>query len=424
MPEQKRKFKVADFVSKIVKDPNAPPNTLLLQGYLGDSSDEGHVRLYLDPQLSDYVEIPEADILHTQEAPNSSLGETYVWINLDAELTHGKAGPQRLKASFLEGRLQQQFLGGAAAAAPQPGPIPTPPFSVLCPPHSVGFGCVPSIVLDFCPTRFPIACQSRLIYQCHTHAPYLCPVSVPVYQCHPSVATPCPSHSLTCQSVLTPCPSLPMVQCHPSVATPCQSQSLTCQSVLTPCISHNVPCPTQNPVQCPPASGGFGCGPVGPGPEQFAAAAAVQPPSLGPQQCPGAVVQHPTLLPHLCPSVFEICPSRVTPCHSVPIFHCPSVIDLCPSQLDPPCPSRIPIQCPSRILVQCPSVHPRPCPTGDFVPCPSAHPRPCPTGDFVPCPSVPVYQCPSRVVVQCPSVHLVACPPSIDPRTCVFDPGS
>src|SRR5947207_11181697 len=116
MPEQKRKFKVADFVSKIVKDPNAPPNTLLLQGYLGDSSDEGHVRLYLDPQLSDYVEIPENAILHTQDIPDATLGETYVWITQDAELIHGKAGPQRLKASFLEGRLQQEFLAGAVGA--------------------------------------------------------------------------------------------------------------------------------------------------------------------------------------------------------------------------------------------------------------------------------------------------------------------
>ena len=377
MPEQKRKFKVADFVSKIVKDPNAPPNTLLLQGYLGDSSDEGHVRLYLDPQLSDYVEIPENAILHTQEIPNATLGETYVWIEQDAELTHGKAGPQRLKASFLEGRIQQAFLGGAtatAAAAPgiaQTGPAVGLPFSSWGP-----------------------VCQSRLIIQCHTHAPMLCPVSVPVYQCHPSVATPC------------------------------VPQTLTCQSVLTPCISHNVICPTQNPVQCPPASGGVGCGPVGPGPEQFTAAAAVPPPTISPQLCPSAI--------DACPSRLAPCPTGdFVPCPSVPVFQCPSrIIVQCPSAVDA-CPSRL---CPSVPVLQCPS--------RIIVQCPSAQPQTCPTGDFAPCPSVPVFQCPSRIIAQCPSAYdacpsrpcqsvpVIQCFPSrittcqsADPRTCVVDSG-
>ena len=37
---------------------------MLLTGYLGASSEEGHERLYLSPDLSNYVEIPEAAILH------------------------------------------------------------------------------------------------------------------------------------------------------------------------------------------------------------------------------------------------------------------------------------------------------------------------------------------------------------------------
>lgn len=37
-------------VAKIVKDPSNPPDTLLLQGYLGELSEDGNTRLYLDPQ--------------------------------------------------------------------------------------------------------------------------------------------------------------------------------------------------------------------------------------------------------------------------------------------------------------------------------------------------------------------------------------
>src|SRR5258707_7833216 len=96
----------SNFVAKIVKDPNNPPDTLLLQGYLGQSSEEGHTRLYLDPQLSDYVEIPNDAILHTADVSGGHgvSGASYVWINRDAEVTHGKVGPDRKKAKFLDGR--------------------------------------------------------------------------------------------------------------------------------------------------------------------------------------------------------------------------------------------------------------------------------------------------------------------------------
>jgi len=120
MAKQNTSNRSGGFVDQVVKDPNNPPNALLLQGYLGASSEENHVRLYLDPQLSDYVEIPEDAVLHTVDtsAEQSPLGGSYVWINADAQLTHGKAGGDRPKAKFLEGRIQQQFQGGAAA---QPG---------------------------------------------------------------------------------------------------------------------------------------------------------------------------------------------------------------------------------------------------------------------------------------------------------------
>src|SRR5947209_19060749 len=111
-----------NFVSKVVKDPGQPPDVLLLRGYLGPSSEQGYTRLYFDAQLSNYVEIPDAAILHTQKIPaeQSALGESYVWIDKNAEIIHGKVGPNRPKAKFLEGPIFQDFMrsaqfGGAAA---------------------------------------------------------------------------------------------------------------------------------------------------------------------------------------------------------------------------------------------------------------------------------------------------------------------
>src|SRR5204862_56558 len=116
-------------------------------------------------------------------------------------------GPEQVTAAAAQAQPlgTQQFTGGAAF---QP----------------------PSLLPHLCPSVLLI-CPTRLTHHCPTHAPLLCPISV---------GTPC-------------------ITQHPAA----------CHSVLTPCISQTVICPTQNPVQCPPASGGFGCGTEGPGPEQF-----------------------------------------------------------------------------------------------------------------------------------------------------------
>lgn len=108
-------LRLDDFVGRIVQDPNAPPSVTLLSGYLGSSSEEGHVRLYLDEELCRYVEIPEKAIRHTQELlpEQSPLGGSLVWIDRDAEVLHGAAGSERRKATFLEGQIAQDYIGGA-----------------------------------------------------------------------------------------------------------------------------------------------------------------------------------------------------------------------------------------------------------------------------------------------------------------------
>ena len=87
----------SDFVAKIVKDPKNPPDTLVLTGFLGASSEEAHTRLYFDPGLTNYVEIHNDAILHTEPAGEDGLGAVYVWIKRDAVLTYGPAASQRAK---------------------------------------------------------------------------------------------------------------------------------------------------------------------------------------------------------------------------------------------------------------------------------------------------------------------------------------
>ena len=112
-----------DFIAQLVPDPSQPPLTQLLTGFVGDSSEEGHTRIYLDPELSQYVDVPDHAILHSVQLPaeESPLGGSHVWIRADAELRSGSGGEQGEgggdpnAAGFLHGQLMTEHLGGAGA---------------------------------------------------------------------------------------------------------------------------------------------------------------------------------------------------------------------------------------------------------------------------------------------------------------------
>ena len=82
----------ADFVGKLVKDATEVPQTMIVAGYLGESSTDDCHRLYLSPDLSDWFEIPSDAILHQEAVPGDHLGGVYVWIRHDAECQRGGHG--------------------------------------------------------------------------------------------------------------------------------------------------------------------------------------------------------------------------------------------------------------------------------------------------------------------------------------------
>ena len=59
------------FVSAIVKDPNAVPQTRLLTGFAGASSEKDHRRVYLDAELQNHVDIPTDAVPGTSWNKNS-----------------------------------------------------------------------------------------------------------------------------------------------------------------------------------------------------------------------------------------------------------------------------------------------------------------------------------------------------------------
>jgi hypothetical protein len=293
MAENKPRIPEDDFVSKIVKDPKQPPDAMLLSGYIGKSSEADHVRLYFDPELRNYVEIPSDAILHTQAASTegSTLGGSHVWIKRDAEVIHGKVGPQRTKSKFFEGPIAAAGVGGTGVA---------------------GF----STALPTCPTHAPTACAcpSQIVVQC-PHPTAFCPSRV--LNCPPS-ANPvdcpiqtafCPSPVLQCPPHTPLCPS-PVVHCPPSaIPVQCPIQTAFCPSPVLHCPPHTPLCPSVGLCFTP--------------------------------TCPTAVLQCPPHTP-LCPTVgtcftptcptaichTPLCPSVGIPCQTN--FACPSALG-CPS---------------------------------------------------------------------------------------------
>ena len=157
------KPKLDDFTAKVVNDPAKPQDTLLLQGFLGASSQPDHTRVYSDLTLSSYVDVANADIIHIEPMPKeqSPMGGSYLWVRKEAEVLPAAApGAVSAKAKFLQGPIASEAAG---VAAPAKLPVTVPVVA-----------CHPTIVLQECfPTRFPQCFVTRIV--CPTR-PVVCDI--------------------------------------------------------------------------------------------------------------------------------------------------------------------------------------------------------------------------------------------------------
>ncbi|MEO1700343.1 MAG: hypothetical protein AAFU73_23855, partial [Planctomycetota bacterium] len=206
MPDQERPDppspKGSEIVKKVVGDASDPVASTLLRGYVGESSEPEHVRLYVDPSFGAYVEIPADDVLHVHDTQSKSapLGPAYVWVRLGSELKHGHTGSSYLKGEIADALsdaaasqqattglpvcpatvLPTQFppvCGGNAAAHTPEDPMSIQTMITLPPPI-----CTPTSV-PFCPTpqnitippicvvtNIPVVCQTGLPIVCNSAA--------------------------------------------------------------------------------------------------------------------------------------------------------------------------------------------------------------------------------------------------------------
>jgi hypothetical protein len=106
-------------VDQLAPDPGSHSPLTMLTGFLGQSGREGFWRLYLTPELDEYVEFAEDDVVQTEEASKEQapFGGSCVWLRQGASVTHTRVSTRQLQAEFLSGSISAGYLGGAAPAA-------------------------------------------------------------------------------------------------------------------------------------------------------------------------------------------------------------------------------------------------------------------------------------------------------------------
>ena len=129
MAEQQRKesdakeLKQDSLVEKSVPNPTQVPNVRVLRGFLGQASRLGYWRLYLTPQLNEYVELSENDIVNIQPVggEKSAFGGTVLSVKQDAKLRWTRAESRQSQAEFVRCDIATVFLHQAGTQGPTGG---------------------------------------------------------------------------------------------------------------------------------------------------------------------------------------------------------------------------------------------------------------------------------------------------------------
>ncbi|MFN0175146.1 MAG: hypothetical protein ACKVU0_10895 [Saprospiraceae bacterium] len=214
------------FVENARPDPKSTEKLVLLQGYIGKSDLAGHIRVYSDPELSDFIELPEKDICYadpisTEEDP---LGGSRLWVRQTTVFTAGDPNQSnRVKASFLEGDIVKAF-GDTVN-------IPTVVLPIVAPTFA-GPICHASRPKSCCETRFGSPCN----WPSRFHS--ICP-TLPSRCCPTSLAAPCLSkHQPTCtdqhscfQTCGVACTALPLCNIRTETCPP-RTIGATCPNSL------------------------------------------------------------------------------------------------------------------------------------------------------------------------------------------------
>jgi hypothetical protein len=212
------KIRYDDFIGSVQPDPAKPESTIMLSGFVGHGP-EGHARVYPDPTLGTWYDIPEGDILHSMPIADSKLGGSYVWVRASSEIKPGSAAPAATETEAVQPQQAAAAVNPTprthchvcdppkAAAAMQPTPTPQT-HCFICPPHTLAANCwTAPVVCDTMQLPTPAThcincpphtqnCTPATICTLHGHCPPPQPSAAPTL-CTVPPTLPC---SLLCQA--------------------------------------------------------------------------------------------------------------------------------------------------------------------------------------------------------------------------------
>jgi hypothetical protein len=105
-------------VDRLLPDPaRNPPDVIVLTGFLGKSARDSHWRIYPTPELDEYLEVDERDIVHREPlAPDeNAIGGSRLWVKASAKLVHARLLTHEAQADFLRGEIGAAGAGTLAA---------------------------------------------------------------------------------------------------------------------------------------------------------------------------------------------------------------------------------------------------------------------------------------------------------------------
>ncbi len=126
-------------------------------GFIGKSGRAGRWRLYTHPDLTDYLEFPESDVLNVTPVSitQSPLGGSIVWFRADAKLQRVSSRSHEEQSKFLKGPMTSGFLAqtrgvniGGNGFSPETIIVETISYLVGCPSHWLG--CTVRCTVDTC----------------------------------------------------------------------------------------------------------------------------------------------------------------------------------------------------------------------------------------------------------------------------------
>jgi hypothetical protein len=98
----------------LIPDPAHPPRIVAFAGYLGESHNQGSVRLYLDEELREWFDVEEANILHSEQYGEGTSSRTVIWVDQRTTLRRRLPQDEALEDGYLSGDLAAETVPQSA----------------------------------------------------------------------------------------------------------------------------------------------------------------------------------------------------------------------------------------------------------------------------------------------------------------------